>query len=67
MTTFLTYGTARVLLVGDAEKRKEEHRRAVRTRGLKRSSGFRSTIRPELMFRALLTEGDARRVALARE
>ena len=27
----LTYGTARVLLAGDAEAREEEHRQAVRT------------------------------------
>jgi competence protein ComEC len=30
----LTYGTARVLVSGDAEAREEEHTRAVRTRGL---------------------------------
>ncbi len=30
------------------------------TRGLECSSGFTSTERPELRFRALLTEGDAK-------
>ncbi len=39
----LSYATARVLLAGDAEAR-EEHRQAVRTRGLKRSSTFRNYI-----------------------
>jgi competence protein ComEC len=33
----LTYGTTHIVLTGDAKARKEEHRRAVRTRGLKRS------------------------------
>ena len=55
----LTYGTARVLLAGDAEARKEEHRRAVRTRGLKRSSTFRNYTHSEPMFRALLTGEDS--------
>jgi hypothetical protein len=58
MAILLTYGTARVLLAGDAAVREEEYRRAVRTRGLKQSSGFRSTNNPELHFRALLAEGD---------
>jgi hypothetical protein len=34
----------RILLAGDAEAREEEHRRAVRTRGLKRSSTFRNYV-----------------------
>jgi hypothetical protein len=55
----LSYGAAHVLLVGDAEKRKEEHSQAVCTRGLKRSSTFRNYIHSEPRFRALLTEGDA--------
>jgi hypothetical protein len=52
----LSYGTVRIVLGGDAEAR-EEHRRAVRTRGLKRSSTIESTKGPELQFHALLTEG----------
>jgi competence protein ComEC len=36
VTILLTYGTARVLLAGDAAMR-EEYRRAIPTRGLKRS------------------------------
>jgi hypothetical protein len=51
----LAYGTASVLLAGDPETR-EEHRQAVRTRGLKRSSTFRNYIHSELRFCALLTE-----------
>jgi hypothetical protein len=39
----------RVLLAGDAEVR-EEHRRAVRAQGLKRSSRFRSMNSPNLRF-----------------
>jgi hypothetical protein len=57
----LTYGTARVLLVGDAETREEECiSRTARTRGFKRSSGFETTKQSELRFRALLTGSDAR-------
>jgi hypothetical protein len=52
----LTYGTARVLLAGDAEAR-EEHRQAVRTRGLEWWSKFQTTKQSEMRFRALLTEG----------
>jgi hypothetical protein len=61
----LTYGTARVLLAGDAEVR-EEHSQAVHARGLKWSSTFRNYTQSEPRFRALLTEGDARRIELAR-
>ncbi len=56
MAILLTYGTARVLLVGDAEAREEEYRQAVPTRGLKRLSKFETTKHPELRFRALLNE-----------
>ena len=52
----LTYATARVLLAGDAEAREEVHRRAVRTRGTKRSSTFRNYTHSAPRFRALLTE-----------
>jgi hypothetical protein len=45
-------------LASDAKARKEEHRRAVRTRGLKRSSTFRNYTQPEPRFRVLLA-GDA--------
>jgi hypothetical protein len=51
---------ARILLTGDAEAREEKYRRTVRARGLKRLSRFESTKPPELRFRALLSEGDAR-------
>jgi hypothetical protein len=62
----LTYGTARVLLVGDAETREEECiSRTARTRGFKRSSTFRNYTHSEPRFRALLTEGGAQRVELA--
>lgn len=61
----LTYGTARILLAGDAAVREEEYMRAVPARGLKRSSGFRSTKRPELRLRALLT-ADGSRLKLGR-
>jgi antibiotic biosynthesis monooxygenase (ABM) superfamily enzyme len=52
----LTYGTARVLLAGDAEAR-EEHRQAVRTRGLEWWLTFQKYTRSEPRFHALLTEG----------
>jgi hypothetical protein len=48
----LTYGTARVLSASAAEAREEKHRRAVRTRGLKRSSPFRNYSHSEPRFRA---------------
>jgi antibiotic biosynthesis monooxygenase (ABM) superfamily enzyme len=51
----LTYGTARVLLAGDAEAR-EEHRQAVRTRGLEWWLTFPNYTHSEPRFRALLTE-----------
>ena len=51
----LTYAIVRVFLAGDAEAR-EEHRRAVRTRGLKRSSKVETTKQAKLRFRARLTE-----------
>jgi len=54
----LTYGTARVLLAGDAEGR-EEHRQAVRTRGLEWWLTFPKYTHSEPRFRALLTQGDA--------
>jgi hypothetical protein len=44
-----------ILLADGAGAREEEHRRAVRIRGPKRSSGFRSTKSSDLKFRALLT------------
>jgi hypothetical protein len=47
-----------VLLAGDEEAR-EEHRQAVRTRGLEWSSGFRSTKLPEVRFSARLAEGSS--------
>ena len=59
MAIRLSYATARVLLAGHVEAKDEEHRRAVRTRGLKRSSTFRNYIHSEPRFRALLTEGEA--------
>jgi competence protein ComEC len=62
----LSYGTARVLLAGDAEAREEEYMAGGPTRGLKRSSGFRSTKRSELKFRTVLTEDGTRRIELAR-
>jgi hypothetical protein len=62
----LTYGQARILLAGDAEAREEEHRRAVRTRGLKRSSKLETTKRSELRFRASHTEGGAQSLELSR-
>jgi hypothetical protein len=46
----------RVLLAGEAEAR-EEHRQAVRTRGLKQSSTFRNYTHSEPRFRTLLAEG----------
>jgi hypothetical protein len=54
----LTYGTAYVLLAGEAEFRDEEYP----TRGLEWSSTFRNyTHSPERRFRALLlTEGGAK-------
>jgi hypothetical protein len=52
----LTYGTARVLLAGDAEAR-EEHRQAVRTRGLEWWLTFRNYTHSEPTFRAVLTGG----------
>jgi hypothetical protein len=45
----------RVILANDAEAR-EEQRRAVRTRGLERSSTFRNYTHSEPRFRALVTE-----------
>lgn len=54
----LTYGTARLLLAGDAEAREEYMARGP-YRDLKRSLGFTSTKVPDLRFRALLTEGGA--------
>jgi hypothetical protein len=51
-----SYGTTGVLLVSDARERKEEPGRAVRTRGLKRSSGFGAIKSSELRLRARLTE-----------
>ncbi len=45
-----------VVHVGDVEAR-ESMWRAVRTRGLKRSSKFETTKSSDLRFRALLTEG----------
>ena len=56
MAILLTYGTARILLAGDAEAR-EEHRQGARARDLKRSSKFRNYTHSELRFCALLTEG----------
>ena len=53
----LTYGTARILLAGDAEAREEDYRRAAPTRGLKRSSTFQNYTHSEPRFRALLTKG----------
>jgi hypothetical protein len=64
VTILLTYGTARVLLVGDAETRVTW--RAVHARGLKRSSTFRNYTHSEPGFRALLTESGNQRVELAR-
>jgi hypothetical protein len=61
----LSYGTARLLLACDAEYGWSTWRTAG-TRGLERSSGFKSTKQPELCFRALLTEGDAQRLELSR-
>jgi hypothetical protein len=46
----------RALLAGDAEAR-EEHRQAVRTRGLKQSSTFRNYTHSAPRFHALLVEG----------
>jgi beta-lactamase superfamily II metal-dependent hydrolase len=64
VTILLPYGTARVLLVGDAETRVTW--RAVHARGLKRSSTFRNYTHTEPGFRALLTESGNQRVELAR-
>jgi hypothetical protein len=58
MAVLLSYGTARVLLGGDAGA-SEEYRCAANTRGLIRLSGFRSTKSPDLRFRALLTDGSS--------
>ena len=55
----LTYGTARVLLAGDAEARKSTWP-AAPTRGLKRLSKFKTTKSSELKFRAVLTESVTR-------
>jgi hypothetical protein len=66
VATLLTYGTARVLLAGDAKAGKEEHSLAVRTRGLKRSSTFRNYTPSEPGFRALLTDGGTKRLELFR-
>jgi len=55
-----------VLLANDAENRGEEHRQAVRIRGLKRSSTFRNYTQSELRFRALLTEDGTQQIDLAR-
>jgi antibiotic biosynthesis monooxygenase (ABM) superfamily enzyme len=52
----LTYGTARVLLAGDAEAR-EEHRQAVRTRGLEWWLTFPNYTHSEPRFHARLSEG----------
>jgi hypothetical protein len=49
-----------------AEARKEQHRRVVRTRGLKRSSTFETTKHSEPHFRALLADGGAERLELVR-
>ena len=49
----------------DTETR-EEHRQAVRIRGIERSSTFRNHTQYEPRFRALLTEGPSRQVELAR-
>jgi hypothetical protein len=49
-----------ILLADGAGAREEEHRRAVRARGLKRSSTFRSYTHSEPRFRVLLAEGDVR-------
>jgi hypothetical protein len=50
-----TYGTACVLLAGDAEGRVT--RQVVHARGLKRLSRFETTKQSQLRFRARLTEG----------
>jgi hypothetical protein len=56
----------RILLAGAAEAREENYRRALTTRGLKRSSTFRNDTHSEPRFRALLTEGEANRLALVK-
>jgi hypothetical protein len=56
----LIYGTAHVLLAGNTEAREEEYMANRSIRGLKRSSGFRSTKSSDLKFRVLLPEGGAR-------
>jgi len=65
LAILLTYGTARVLLAGDAEAGRSAWR-AVTTRGLKRSSTFRNYTHSEPRFRALLTEGATRQMELVR-
>jgi hypothetical protein len=56
----LSYGRARVLLAGDAKASNEEHSPAVRTRGLKRGSKFKTAKSFGLKFCAMLTVGEVR-------
>jgi hypothetical protein len=57
VTVLLTYGTACVLLVDDADAKEEDTWRAARTRGLEWSLTFRNYTHSEPRFCALLTEG----------
>jgi hypothetical protein len=64
LTILLTYGTARILLAGDAETREEDHGQAVRIRGLKWWLTFPNYTHSEPRFRAVLAE-DASEMKLA--
>jgi hypothetical protein len=64
VATLLTYGTARILLAGDAEANEEEYMANGPYIGPSRSSKFRNYTHSEPRFRTLLTEGDATHLAL---
>ncbi len=67
MAILLTYGTARILLAGDAEAREEEYMaNGPYTGPLTVPSTFRNYTYSEPRFRALLTEGGAQRLELSR-
>jgi hypothetical protein len=52
------------VLLATAEAREEEYMASGPTRGLKRSSKFETTKRPELRFRALLHEDGSRKLEM---
>jgi hypothetical protein len=66
VAVLLTYSTARVLRVADAEAREESKWPAAPIRGLNGGSMSQNYKTPELRIHALVTEGPARQVELVR-